>query len=145
MENPMIRKALQFLFIALALTAGPALAADATKVVYHINEGTEKAAMLLRNVKNHLAAEPGAKIVVVGHNAGIDFMLQGAQDKNGNPFDVPMEELADKGVEFKVCRNTLTGRNIPESKVQAPATIVPSGVAEVARLQAKEGFVYLKP
>jgi intracellular sulfur oxidation DsrE/DsrF family protein len=145
MEKIMLRKALQFLFISLALTAGPALAADPIKVVYHINEGVEKAAMLLRNVKNHLAAEPGVKIVVVGHNAGIDFMLQGAQDKNGNPFDVPMEELADKGVEFKVCRNTLTGRSIPESKVQAPATIVPSGVAEVARLQGKEGFVYLKP
>jgi intracellular sulfur oxidation DsrE/DsrF family protein len=25
------------------------------------------------------------------------------------------------------------------------AKIVPSGVAEVARLQAKEGFMYLKP
>lgn len=141
----MIRKSLQILFALMMLAAGPALAADGTKVVYHINEGVEKAATLLRNVKNHLGADPGAKIVVVGHNAGIDFMLQGAQDKNGNPFDVPMEELADKGVEFKVCRNTLVGRSIPESKVQAPATVVPSGVAEVARLQAKEGFVYLKP
>lgn len=141
----MIRKALQFVFLMLALGTGPTLAADQTKVVYHINEGVEKAAMLLRNVKNHLAAEPGAKIVVVGHNAGIDFMLKDAQDKNGNPFDIPMEELAAKGVEFRVCRNTLTGRNIPESMVQAPATIVPSGVAEVAKLQAKEGFVYLKP
>jgi uncharacterized protein len=25
------------------------------------------------------------------------------------------------------------------------ASLVPSGVAEVARLQAKEGFVYLRP
>jgi intracellular sulfur oxidation DsrE/DsrF family protein len=25
------------------------------------------------------------------------------------------------------------------------ASVVPSGVAEVARLQAKEGFVYLRP
>jgi len=25
------------------------------------------------------------------------------------------------------------------------ATIVPSGVAEIGRLQAKEGYVYLKP
>jgi hypothetical protein len=145
METSMIRKALQYLVVALTLAAGPTLAADQTKVVYHINEGVDKAAMLLRNVKNHLGAEPGAKIVVVGHNAGIDFMLQGAQDKNGNPFEVPMEELAAQGVEFKVCRNTLVGRSIPESKVQAPATVVPSGVAEVARLQAKEGFVYLKP
>lgn len=30
-------------------------------------------------------------------------------------------------------------------KVVMEAKIVPSGVAEVARLQAKEGFAYLKP
>ena len=31
------------------------------------------------------------------------------------------------------------------SKVAMEAKIVPSGVAEVARLQAREGFVYLRP
>jgi intracellular sulfur oxidation DsrE/DsrF family protein len=29
--------------------------------------------------------------------------------------------------------------------VSMDAKIVPSGVSEIARLQAKEGFVYLKP
>ena len=37
------------------------------------------------------------------------------------------------------------GLDIDPSKVVMEAKIVPSGVAEVARLQAKEGFVYLKP
>jgi intracellular sulfur oxidation DsrE/DsrF family protein len=39
----------------------------------------------------------------------------------------------------------LVSRNIDAGKVVMEAKIVPSGVAEVARLQAKEGFVYLKP
>jgi intracellular sulfur oxidation DsrE/DsrF family protein len=30
-------------------------------------------------------------------------------------------------------------------KVDVGAKIVPAGVAEIARLQAKEGFAYLKP
>lgn len=142
--NRIVLRVLLAMLYAFGLV-GPAGATDAVKAVYHVNEGVDKAAMVLRNIRNHLAAEPGAKIVVVGHNAGIDFMLQGAQDKNGNPFDIPMEELAAKGVEFRVCGNTLKGRDIPASKVQAPATVVPSGVAEVARLQAREGYVYLKP
>jgi hypothetical protein len=139
------RKLFQIVALLALLASGHALAADTLKVVYHINEGVEKATVVLRNIRNHLAAEPGAKIVVVGHNAGIDFMLKGAQDKNGNPFDAAMDELSLQGVEFRVCRNTLTGRSIPEANVAKPATIVPSGVAEVARLQAKEGYVYLKP
>jgi hypothetical protein len=31
------------------------------------------------------------------------------------------------------------------SAVIPEATIVPSGVAEIGRLQAREGYVYLKP
>ena len=131
----------------LLISGGSVLAAgsgDEVKVVHHINEGLEKASDLLRNVKNHLGADPKAKVGVVGHSKGIDFMLEGAEDKNKNPYSVIMEELAAKGVEFRVCQNTLVSRKIEASKVVAPATIVPSGVAEVATLQSK-GFVYLKP
>jgi uncharacterized protein len=130
--------------LALAMS-GAALAEPTSKVVYHINEGLEKAADLLRNVKNHLAAEPGAKIVVVGHGKGIDFMLDGAKDKNGNPFDATIDTLEAKGVEFRVCNNTLVSRKIDPKTVIPEAKIVPSGVAEIGRLQAKEGYVYLKP
>ena len=56
-----------------------------------------------------------------------------------------VSDLSSKGVQFRVCNNTLTSRNIDPNKVSMEAKIVPSGVAEVARLQAKEGFVYLKP
>jgi intracellular sulfur oxidation DsrE/DsrF family protein len=39
----------------------------------------------------------------------------------------------------------LSRRDIPDSTVVKDAKVVPSGVAEVARLQAKENFVYLRP
>jgi hypothetical protein len=48
-------------------------------------------------------------------------------------------------VEFKVCNNTLVSRSISPDKVVMESKVVPSGVAEVARLQAREGFVYLRP
>jgi hypothetical protein len=99
----------------------------------------------MRNINNHLNADPKAKIVVVTHGAGIDFLLEGAADKNGNPYNIAVDELMSKGVDFRVCNNTLVSRKIDKSKVLPAAKIVPSGVAEVGRLQAAEGYVYLKP
>ena len=130
---------------AVLTVGGPSIAAEQVKAVYHINESTDKAVDVLRNVRNHMNADPTAKIIVVGHGKGIDFMLDGAEDKNKNPFNVTMEDLATKGVEFRVCNNTLVSRKIDKSKVVSPATIVPSGVAEIARLQRQEGFGYVKP
>ncbi len=138
-------------FLALCLAAafsGIGFAADAdkpVKVVYHFNEGLEQASNGLRNIRNHLSADPTAKIVVVAHAGGINFLLEGAKDKNGNPYDAAVDDLSMKGVEFRVCNFTLQSRNIDKSKVHPEAKIVPSGVAEVSRLQAREGFAYLKP
>jgi len=115
------------------------------KVVYHVNEGVDHAPQVLRNIKNHLDAEPDTKIVVVTHGPGIDFLLEGAHDKNGNPFDATVDTLQARGVEFRVCNNTLQSRHIDPKKVIPEATIVPSGVAEIGRLESKEGYVYLKP
>ena len=99
----------------------------------------------MNNIRNHLNADPKAKIVVVTHGPGIDFLLQGAKDSRGREFSASVSELAGRNVEFRVCNNTLTTRNIDPNQLLMETKIVQSGVAEVARLQAQEGFVYLKP
>jgi intracellular sulfur oxidation DsrE/DsrF family protein len=142
-------KILQFLsrsfaVVALTLSFGSVQAQD-IKVAYHVNSGVESAAAILGNVRNHLNADATAKIVVVTHGAGIDFLLDGAKDSKGREFSGMVSDLSSKGVQFRVCNNTLTSRNIDASKVSMEAKIVPSGVSEIARLQAKEGYVYLKP
>lgn len=129
------------LFTPLVLAAP----GDPVKVVYHLNEGNDQASNALRNIRNHLSADPTAKIVVVTHAAGINFLLDGAVDKNGGAYNAIVDDMMAKGVDFRVCNFTLLSRNIDKSKVIAAASIVPSGVAEVAKLQAKEGFVYLRP
>jgi intracellular sulfur oxidation DsrE/DsrF family protein len=133
-----------FAALLLALSFGSVQGQD-IKVAYHANSGVETAAAILGNVRNHLNADPSAKIVVVTHGAGIDFLLDGAKDSKGREFSGMVADLTGKGVQFRVCNNTLTSRNIDASKVSMEAKIVPSGVSEVARLQAKEGYVYLKP
>jgi intracellular sulfur oxidation DsrE/DsrF family protein len=136
----------------VAVTTGGPRAAPASssadapvKVVYHLTTGLDEAQRGIGNVRNHLAADPGAKIVVVGNGNGIEFMLDGAKDRNGNPFDAAIQDLKSRGVEFRLCNNTLVTRKIERSRVVPDVDIVPSGVAEAARLQAKEGFVYLRP
>jgi len=121
------------------------LALAQIKVVYHLSEGVPQASRAIGNIRNHLAADPTAKIVVVSHGLGIDFLLDGATNQLDQPFAGSVSDLANKGVEFRVCNNTLVSRKIAADKLVMEAKIVPSGVAEVARLQAKEGFVYLRP
>ena len=131
--------------LLFALSAGALAAGNEVKIVYHINEGLDQASNGLRNIRNHLAVDPTAKITVVSHALGIDFLLDGARDKNGNPYNVIVEDLVGKGVDFRVCNFTLTNRKIDPKLVIAEAHIVPSGVAEIGKLQAREGYVYLKP
>lgn len=130
-----------WLLVAYASIAG----AQDVKVVYHITTGVDTANAAMINIKNHLDEDPTAKIVVVTNGAGIDFLLQDAKDSQGREFSAAVSVLADRGVKFRVCDNTLKTRQISPDKLLMEASIVPSGVAEAARLQAKEGFVYIKP
>jgi intracellular sulfur oxidation DsrE/DsrF family protein len=137
--------ALTMLAFVLVGGVGIATAADAVKVVYHLNEGLEQASRAMQNIQNHLSADPSAKIVVVAHGRGIDFLFKDAKEPSGNAFANHIDELALRGVEFRVCRYTLERRKIDPAKLVAEAKIVPSGVAEVARLQAREHYAYLRP
>jgi intracellular sulfur oxidation DsrE/DsrF family protein len=131
-----------------AAQAGPAKAAGKggrVKVVYQLSEGMDQAVRAMGNLRNHLNGAPDTRIVVVALGYGVDFLVEGAKDARGNTFDGPVGALASAGVEFRVCRNTLTARKIPESSLLMEAKAVPAGVVEIARLQAEEGYAYIKP
>lgn len=131
---------------AVATLSGCATQEDqpTSKVVYHINDASV-ARVAMNNVRNHKQAEPGAQIVVVTHGKGIDFLLNDAKDAKGDSYGAQIAGLKDMGVDFRVCKNTLVARKLEESAVILDASIVPSGVAEIGKLQATQGYVYLKP
>jgi hypothetical protein len=139
------RTLLAFIAVTSMSFAWAANADDPVKIVYHFDAGFEQATKGLRNIKNHLDVDPKAKIVVVAHAQGVQFLLEGATNATGNPFNIPVEELAARGVEFRVCEITLKSNKIDPKKLLPQTKLVPSGVVEIGRLQAKEGFAYLKP
>jgi len=130
------------LLLAACASTGPV---GPDKVVYHLNSGLEQATNGLRNIRNHLEVNPQAKIVVVAHAQGVDYLMKDKKDANGNPYEVTVEDLKRQGVRFDVCEITLRNRKLSRAQFIEDATFVPSGVAEIARLQQREGYAYLRP
>ncbi|MDH3279606.1 MAG: DsrE family protein [Gammaproteobacteria bacterium] len=137
----------------LAFGASPAFADAAKdyygkqKVVYHINYDDPKQQMgAMRNVQNHINAvgADNLDLKVVMHGNGLSLLKRANEDPD---FEGRVANLKNQNIQFKVCANTLKGRKI-DYKADlydvSDGDIVPSGVAEIAHLQA-QGYTYLKP
>jgi intracellular sulfur oxidation DsrE/DsrF family protein len=151
-----------FCAIALAALSLTAVAADdegyaPQKVVYHVNYyGPKQQEGALRNVQNHINAvgADNVEVQVVMHGNGVSLLLppdevEGTKMKEGNATDEMQARIAglkEQGVEFKICANTLKGREVELAALyDADAEdVVPSGVAELSKLQG-QGFTYIKP
>ena len=127
---------------ALSLAAATAWAQD--KVVYHFDDSQAQALKGLRNIRNHLDTDPGAKITAVAHAAGVDFLLDGARNANGAEYAPLVSALKSRGVKFEVCEITLANRNLKKEQFIQEVDFTPSGVVRIAKLQ-KEGAAYIKP
>ncbi len=140
-----------------AFAAGPAKNGPAKngylkqKVVYHVNNvHTAKGAF--RNIKNHLNAlgDKNVEIIVVTHSSGAFAMVDGAMGKKNKKtgkvhnFTDQIASLANRGVKFTICANTIRGKKINKNLINENAEVIPSGVAELAFLQQK-GYKYIKP
>jgi intracellular sulfur oxidation DsrE/DsrF family protein len=114
------------------------------RVAYHINDAAGSALATLRNIKNHLDTDAGAQIILVSHANGVDFLMLDAKDRNGNPYEIAVQELVQRGVKFEVCEITLKNRGLKREQFIPEATFTPSGVVRLAKLQL-QGYAYLKP
>jgi intracellular sulfur oxidation DsrE/DsrF family protein len=141
LEKPM--KLLKVFALTLALLSS-GLAWSQSKVVYHISDAEAQALGGLRNVRNHLDIDPTAKITVVSHGNGVDFLMEGAKDKNGSLYASPVSALKSRGVTFEVCEITLKNRNLKNEQFLQEADFTPSGVVRIAKLQ-HQGYAYIRP
>jgi intracellular sulfur oxidation DsrE/DsrF family protein len=139
------------LFTAPVMLAAPAAQAQTTavadKVIYHIDNAALQATKGLRNIRNHLDVAPDTEIVVVTHAEGVDFLMEGAKDaKNPNiDYAALVSSLKARKVRFEVCEITLKNRSLKKEQFTMDAEFTPSGVVRIGRLQAREGYAYIKP
>ena len=130
------------LTLTLALSSAATWAQDA--IVYHIDDTSSQALKGLRNIRNHIDVDPTAKITVVTHAFGVDFLMEGMKDRNESPFAATVAGLTARGVKFEVCEITLKNRNLKKEQFIQEAEFTPSGVVRLAKLQ-KQGSAYIKP
>ena len=134
--------------LAAAQSQGPVndkpISSEPWKVVMQISVDLEQAYEGLINIQNVLQLDPRMQFIVVGYGKAIHFLLDGTKAPTGAAFSGIIGGLANQGVQFKACKNTLDFLKIPTDRVVLEATLVPAGVYEIIRLQSK-GWYYLKP
>jgi uncharacterized protein len=117
------------------------------KVVYHNDGGSPDNASyfrrMLNSMKNHVEAvgKDHVEIRVVDHGGGVELFQMAQTDKE---LASRVDALRAQGVRFLICANTLRERQIDWHTLYGvnEDDVVPSGVAEFARLQGM-GFVYI--
>jgi intracellular sulfur oxidation DsrE/DsrF family protein len=139
----MIKRFVCCAFAALLMLASFAASAQ-DKVVYHISDAKAQALGALRSARNQLDVEPTTQIIFVAHAEGVDFLMEGANDRNGSPYAATVAALRNRGVRFEVCEITLKNRGLNKNQFIEEADFTPSGVVRITKLQ-KQGYAYLKP
>ena len=144
--------------LGLNVSAIAASGYEKQKVVYHINyDNPKQQAGAMRNIQNHINAvgADNLELKVVLHGNGLSLLtypdsLKKTKLKHANASDqmqARVSGLKDQGVKFQVCANTLKGKKInleDDLYDTSKGDIVPSGVAELAKLQM-QGYTYIKP
>ena len=118
------------------------------KVVYQNDGGTPDNKAYFHRLLHHIAAHIKAtngkvEIRVVNFAGGVQMLVMAKDDAE---LAGQIDELRGKGVRFLICRNTLEGMKMTAAELYhvPDSDVVPSGVAEIARLQGM-GFVYIHP
>ena len=117
------------------------------KVVYHVNYDDPKQQMAaLRNIQNHINAvgKENLDLRVIMHGKGYTLLKRANDDMT---VQSKVINLKGQGIKMQICNNTLVGKKISYKNDLFDvdkADIVPSGVAELAHLQAA-GYSYVKP
>lgn len=128
------------LFTVMSLMTFAAESNKTHKVLFEFTSpGKEPSSAVLNNIENvRKSLGAGTQVILVAHGPGI-ALLQKADNESAER----MRKLADAGVVFAACENTMKRKNISKAELLDFSTTVDSGVAEVVRRQ-EAGWSYVK-
>lgn len=113
------------------------------KIVLHIDSEKEKRLRLaLNNMKNLLAAAEGRPVegAVVVNGPGAQQVTTAMDTVLSEMVDV----LAEKGIDFFVCSNSLVHFEIAKETLHPAFKVVRAGILKLVELQ-QDGYAYVKP
>lgn len=105
--------------------------------IAHINRA-------IRQVERLVDAHPGTPVRLILIASAVEPALEGAMDKNGGLYSAQLEQLLAKGVGIFACETTLISLSKRPDELTFGVDTVPSGIAELARLQLESDYAYLK-
>ena len=115
---------------------------DTYRVVFHIDESAiSRANMVLHNIQNLIddLGQGNGEVALVANGEGVKALL-----RSPNVHKRQISKLAQRGVQFLACRNSLRFMGLDEDDTLDPIVVVPAGVSELAKKQA-EGWAYIRP
>ncbi len=118
-----------------------AMATKSHRVVFELTSAEPEAwNAILNNVENVRMSlgEASTQVELVAHGKGLDFL----KASNATLKD-RMHKLADEGVVFAACENTMRRMKVTKAELVPFAITVDSGVAEVVRKQ-EAGWSYVR-
>ena len=90
--------------------------------------------------------DPAAKITVVTHADGVDFLMDGAKDNQWQRLTpAPWRRWQGRGVKFEICEITLRNRNLKKDQFIQEAEFTPSGVVRIAKSAARSAAPISSP
>jgi intracellular sulfur oxidation DsrE/DsrF family protein len=133
-----MKKAL--LFISACIYTSLVLAQGGQhKMVFDFTKAdTASFATLIRHASNVMAASGNAKLEIVCHGQGLDFLL-----KDRSTVQSDIERLSKLNVVFAACEASMKRRGIVKDQLVNQAITVPSAMIEISSKQ-QQGWSYIK-
>jgi intracellular sulfur oxidation DsrE/DsrF family protein len=108
--------------------------------VFHFSEGDDHQKHAVANVANLLNDDSTdtETIALVANGVGVKLLTTDSTEAK------KVKSLAKKGVKFKACHNSMNKLNYAKEDLISGVEVVPAGVGELTKLQAKKEYAYIK-
>lgn len=114
-----------------------------TNAVFDVNYADPQQLNILYNFVKNTERELKGKMVVVTHGPELRVFAKENYEKYQGIVQ-KMAELAEAGVEFRMCNNAMRAAGYEARDMHGFITVVPAGFPEVAHLQS-QGYRYINP
>lgn len=111
--------------------------------VYDVNYADPQDLNILYGFVKNTQTPLKGKAVVVSHGPELRLFAKENYEKYQGIVD-KLAELADSGVEFRMCNNALRAAGFEPEDMHGFVTVVPAGFAEIALLES-QGYQYINP